>query len=353
MPKPDLIASPGTPRGRRARSWDGLRLLGIDIGGTNSRARLWARGQIAAESQASSASLPAVARQAASSALAALLSGVDVSPAKPVDAVCVGSAGLSVPGARQFLHAQLAPLTGSGTVVIVSDAMLVLPAAGVDAGVAVICGTGSVAVGNCGDRTVQAGGWGYLLGDAGSGYWIVREALRVLLRRRDHGQPPGELGRELLAATGSEDLAMLHRRYFKQPHVPGTWAQHAKLVLDSRDPAAAEIAERAARAVGELAGAATAELNGLGELDGTGGLDGTGDLDSTGELVGTCEPDQPGYLPVVLAGGLFRNQAFSRAALAAVAQAMPGVAVSVLADEPVAGAVLLAGLAATQAGQMM
>jgi glucosamine kinase len=332
MVKPGLMAAAGTRLVRDTGSWDGLRLLGIDIGGTNSRARLWARGQIAAESQVSSASLPAVGPQAASSALAALLSGVDVGPGEPVDAVCVGSAGLSVPGAREFLHGQLAPLTRYGTVVIVSDAMLVLPAAGLDAGVAVICGTGSVAVGSCGDRTVQAGGWGYLLGDPGSGYWIVREALRVLFRRRDRGQPLGELGRELLAATESGDLAMLHRRYFEQPHVPGTWARYARLVLGSTDPAAAEISQGAARAVAELAEAATAELNGRGVPD------------STGEL------EQPGTLPVVLAGGLFRNQAFSRAALDAVAQAMAGVAASVLADEPVAGAVRLAGLAAQQAG---
>jgi glucosamine kinase len=331
MPKPDLMASPGTPSAPAPGSWDGLRLLGIDIGGTNSRARLWARGQIAAESQAPSASLPAVGLQAATSALAAVLSGADIGPWDPVDAVCVGSAGLSVPGARQFLHAQLAPLTRSGTVVIVSDAMLVLPAAGLDSGVAVICGTGSVAVGRCADRTVQIGGWGYLLGDAGSGYWIVREALRALLGRRDLGEPPGELQRQLLAATKSEDLAMLHRRYFEQPHVPGTWARHARLVLDSDDPVAAEISDTAARAVAELAAAATAELRGRGERDDTGELDHS-------------------YLPVVLAGGLFRNQAFSRSSLDAVAQVMPGVEVSVLTDEPVAGAVRLAALAAKQPG---
>ena len=332
MPKPGLGAAPGTPSALDAESFDDLRLLGIAIGGTNSRARLWARGQIAAESQASSASLPAVGPKAARSALAALLSGADAGPGDPVDAVCVGSAGLSVPGARQFLHDQLAPLTRSGTVVIVTDAMLVLPAAGLDSGVAVICGTGSVAVGRRDDRTVQVGGWGYLLSDPGSGYWIVREALRVLLRRRDHGRLPGELGRQLLAATGSEDLAMFHRRYFEQPHVPGTWARHARLVLDSDDPAAAEISDSAARAVAELAAAATAELRGRGELDGTGEL------------------DQPSHLPVVLAGGLFRNRAFSRSSLDAVAQVMPGVEVSVLTDEPVAGAVRLAALAAKQPG---
>jgi glucosamine kinase len=292
----------------------------MDIGGTNSRARLWAGGQIAAESDAPSASLPAAGLEGAKAALATLLADVHVDQTEPLDAICVGSAGLSVPGARQFLRRQLAPLTRSGAVMIVSDVMLVLPAAGLDGGVAVICGTGSVAVGSFEDRTVQVGGWGYLLGDEGGGYWIVREALRVLLGRREQGCPVGDLGNELMAATGSNDLATLHRLYYEHPHFPSSWARHARLVLDSADPAAADIAVRAADAVACLTGAAIRVL------------------------------DPPVSLPVVLAGGLLGNAAFRRAACSAVALTLPGAEVSVLADEPVAGAVQLAGLAATRSG---
>ena len=136
-----------------------------------------------------------------------------------------------------------------------------LPAAGLTDGVAVICGTGSVAVGSFAGRMVQIGGWGYLLGDEGGGYWVVREALRVLLDRRDQARPPGQLGGELLAATGSENLAALHRLVYEQPHRPSGWARHAGLVLDSADPAAAAIAARAADAVAGLAAAATRELD--------------------------------------------------------------------------------------------
>jgi glucosamine kinase len=295
-----------------------LRLLGIDVGGTRSRARLWSGGRIEAESKAPSASLPAAGPQAARAALTALLAGVGVDRSRPLDAICVGSAGLSVAGVREFLREQLAPFTRSGAVVIVSDVMLVLPAAGLDAGVAVICGTGSVAVGSFGDRTVQVGGWGYLLGDGGGGYWIVREALRVLLTRRDQGRPAGDLGTRLMSATGSDDLAALHRRYYQQPHFPSTWARHATLVLDSPDPAAATIAARAGQAVAGLAWEAASKL------------------------------DPPVSLPVVLAGGLLANAAFRRAACDAVALALPGARVSVLDDEPVAGAVRLAGQAAAR-----
>jgi len=162
-----------------------LRLVGLDIGGTRSRARLWADGRIAAECEGPSASVPAAGADAAKAALEAVLAGLNLDLAQPVDAICAGSAGLSVPGAREFLHEQLAPLAQPGSVVIVSDAMLVLPAADLDAGIALICGTGSVAVATFRERKLQIGGWGYLLGDEGGGYWIVREAMRTLLQQRE------------------------------------------------------------------------------------------------------------------------------------------------------------------------
>ncbi len=291
---------------------DGPRLLGIDVGGTRSRARLCTGAQIMAESQGPSASVPAAGRDQAEAALRGLLDELKLDQTQQLDAICVGSAGLSVPGAQEFLHEQLASLTRPGALTIVTDVQLVLPAAGLTEGVAVICGTGSVAVGSHGGRTVQVGGWGFLLGDEGGGYWVVREALRVLLDRRDHGVAPGPLGDQLLAATGAKDLAALHRLVYQQPHRPASWARHASLVLDSADPAAAAIAARAADAAASLAAAAVKEL------------------------------DSPRSLPVVLAGGLLGNAAFQHAARQAVAQALPGTHVSVLADEPVAGAIRLA-----------
>ena len=291
---------------------DGSRLLGIDIGASRSRARLCTGGRITAESQGPSASLPAAGRDQAEAALRGLLNDLKLDQTQELDGICAGSAGLSVPGAREFLHENLARLARPGALTIVTDVQLVLPAAGLTEGVAVICGTGSVAVGRYGGQRVQIGGWGFLLGDEGGGYWVVREALRALLDRRDHGRPAGELGDQLLAATGATDLAALHRLVYQQPHRPASWARHASVVLDAPDPAAAAITTRAADAVAALATAATREL------------------------------DPPISLPVVLAGGLLGHQAFRRAACQAVAQALPTAQVTVLTDEPVAGAIQLA-----------
>jgi glucosamine kinase len=304
---------------------DGLRLLGLDIGGSASRARLVESGRVTSEVVTSSASLPAAGQDAAQSAFAEMLAGLPLDPARPLDAIGAGSAGLSIPGTREFLLDQLVPLTRPGAVTIVSDAMLVLPAAELAAGVAVICGTGSVAVGSDSGRSVQVGGWGYLLGDEGGGYWIVRETLRVLLRRRDQGCPPGPLGGALLAATGATDVSDLQRLFYEQPHRPRDWSRLAPLVLGSTDPVVTGIVGRAADAVAVLAAAAARDM-------------------------GWTGPDWPVPPAVVLAGGLMADAMFAATASHAVRTALPAADVRVLADEPVAGAIRLAALTADPAG---
>src|SRR3990172_4004332 len=58
-------------------------------------------------------------------------------------------------------------------IVVVNDALVALVAGIGDApGVVIICGTGSIAYGRSADRAARAGGWGHILGDEGSGYWI-------------------------------------------------------------------------------------------------------------------------------------------------------------------------------------
>ncbi len=287
------------------------RVLGLDIGGTRSRAQLCVDGKVVAEGKAASASLVAVGAASARAALADLLGQLPLDPLRRLDAVCVGAAGASVPGTRQFLTEHLAPLTRSGHVMIVKDAMLILPAAGLDAGIALICGTGSVAVGCYRGREVQSGGWGYLLGDEGSGYWMVRAALRVLLDRRDRGAPLGELGDRLLAAAGADHIAGVHELVYAQAR-PRLWAGHAQLVLTSDDPSAAAITAAAADALAGLAVSAAERLG------------------------------APPGLPVVLSGGLFRHAELETTVRIAIEEARPGSDIRTLARQAVTGAVRLA-----------
>ena len=161
---------------------------------------------------------------------------------------------------------------------VVHDARLVLAAAGVNAGIAVIAGTGSVAYGRASDgRETQRGGWGWMIGDDGGGAWITREASREVIGRAESGRPVGPLGEAILAACGARDsrelIANLHAM-----HEPMQWAGVASVVFATAnvDPGAIEVIRRAAAALAEL----------VRQVQDAIGLEG----------------------PVVLAGGLLLNQ---------------------------------------------
>jgi glucosamine kinase len=73
-------------------------------------------------------------------------------------------------------------------IAIVSDVLPILAiAAEGGTGIALIAGTGSVAIGRHAGRQVRCGGWGYLLGDEGSGYAIGRAALQAALANLEAG----------------------------------------------------------------------------------------------------------------------------------------------------------------------
>ena len=63
----------------------------------------------------------------------------------------------------------------------------------------------------------RAGGWGYLLGDEGSGYCIAREAVRHALRLADEGQPPDRLSQRLTAACNVKRAGQLIDHFYANP----------------------------------------------------------------------------------------------------------------------------------------
>src|SRR6266404_4367877 len=65
-------------------------------------------------------------------------------------------------------------------------------------GIVIVSGTGSCVYGRGGTRVARAGGWGHLLGDHGSGYWIALTGLRASIREYDRrGHINKRLGRVL------------------------------------------------------------------------------------------------------------------------------------------------------------
>ena len=286
-------------------------VLGLDIGGSSSRARLADAGRIVAEATGPGANVAALSPRIVERRLSELLAGMG--PIQPV-ACCAGSAGAEVPAGRSRLQRLLERLLPGCRVSVVHDARLVLAAAGFDSGIALIAGTGSVAYGRRPDgREARAGGWGWMLGDDGSAAWLAREAAREVMRRIDAGEPEGALGDKLLAAARARGAGELTGRLHRLRE-PSAWAAFASVVFDaaSADPGAEALVLRNSDA---LCGLVELVSNGL-SLDG----------------------------PIVLAGGLLLNQPRLEAAV----RGRLGPA-SRLEATPVAGAVRLAEASLAQA----
>lgn len=117
-----------------------------------------------------------------------LVAGIASLPVKP-DAVCAGFAGAGRPEALAFYRARLSELLPQARLFIETDAFITyIGAIGIQPGVLLIAGTGSIALSRKPDGTmVRAGGWGPTFSDDGSGFWIGREAIREALRAHDSG----------------------------------------------------------------------------------------------------------------------------------------------------------------------
>ena len=102
------------------------------------------------------------------------------------DALVVGAAGAGDTVIASALESALRAYFPRGTIVVHDDAEIALRAAVPHGdGVVLIAGTGSIAYARVGEEVHRAGGYGYLLGDDGSGFAIGRAALAQMLRWYD------------------------------------------------------------------------------------------------------------------------------------------------------------------------
>ncbi|NWL27783.1 ATPase [Paenarthrobacter ureafaciens] len=206
-------------------------VIGLDIGGTKTRGVRFQDGVPVRDESAGSSNVQNVTREQAKANLAELFAKIG---GGTVDEVYAGSGGIDTDEDAKALADLIAPHVPGARITVVHDSRLLLAAGGASTGVAVIAGTGSAAWGrNQAGEEARAGGWGYLLGDEGSGYWLGREAVRHSLRRMNQGLEPDALSQALLDSCGVDDPGKLIALF----HSPDTgrryWAQQARLVVEA------------------------------------------------------------------------------------------------------------------------
>jgi len=78
-------------------------------------------------------------------------------------------------------------------------------------GIVVNAGSGSSITGRRGDRIERAGGWGHILGDAGGGYSLSVQALRLILREHDLHRAEMDITANILRALSLNNFDELVR----------------------------------------------------------------------------------------------------------------------------------------------
>jgi glucosamine kinase len=185
-------------------------VLGIDGGGTNTRAVIAAGDQVLGRAQGGSIKRLRVGAEIAEANLRALLRDVfEAAGVSRVDAASAGIASASLPGVSEWITEVFREF-GIVNSEVVGDEVIALDAAFQGGpGILQIAGTGS----NCIGRTASgeresAGGYSSVLGDEGSGYWIGLHGIRQGLHAYDRGEPSMILER-VAEAWGTSTLEEL------------------------------------------------------------------------------------------------------------------------------------------------
>jgi N-acetylglucosamine kinase-like BadF-type ATPase len=234
-------------------------------------------------------------------------------------AVCLGIAGVDRQDDASTIRGVMRRLGFRANTLIVNDALIALVAgAGVNPGVVVISGTGSISYGvNQHGLAARAGGWGPTLADEGSGYWIGRRALAAVMREADGRGPKTALTQLVLGhfslAKADGLVAEIYQQLQQRPVV----ASLGTLVDRAREDGDLIATDIMTQAVHELAISASSVIS---------------QLDMRGEA-----------FPILLAGGMLKESPWLAAEMGRLmAEAAPRARVEELMQEPVFGAVRLA-----------
>jgi glucosamine kinase len=188
-------------------------VLGIDGGGTRTRASIIAGEKTVAFAEDGSIKRLRVGAEAAEENLRTLLTEVfRQAGISTVDAASVGVASATMPGVPEWITAVFREFSIECSEVVGDEVIALDAAFRGGPGILQIAGTGSNTIGRAPNGAREsAGGWSSRLGDEGSGYWIGLHAVRRALRAYDREEPTQILEKvgEIWGTTNIEELVNL------------------------------------------------------------------------------------------------------------------------------------------------
>lgn len=157
--------------------------------------------------------------------------------------------------------------------VIVNDGEAALAASlALGDGIVLVSGTGSIAFGTCAGREGRCGGWGYQVGDEGSGWWIGKRLLEAFSRECDGRAPRGAVRDVVMGELGLAeefDIIGYARDVLAEDRTKvAALGRLAARAAEAGDPEALGIYEAAAHELAELAAVLARDLFGRGEAGG-------------------------------------------------------------------------------------
>lgn len=294
-------------------------VLGIDAGATKTDCLLADEtGTILCRARGPGANLQIFGEDEVEAVLAGVIDDALCGRAAIADALCIGIAGVDRQNDSRAVQSILDRIGLSRKNMVTNDAIIALVAgAGERYGVVLTAGTGCTAYGmNRNGKVARAGGWGYLIGDEGSAYWMGVRALQAVARAADGRGRRTLLTPRLLEAFGVASPESLISRVYRQharEEIAGL-ASALQEAADLGDEAAQEILDEAGR---ELVRAAESVI---------------GKLEIAGE-----------NFHLVLAGGLWKAVPVVRDEVSRrLSRIAPRALVEELRVEPAVGAIKLA-----------
>jgi glucosamine kinase len=184
-------------------------VVGVDAGGTKTAAVVGDGHSILSRADGAGGAIRPGRALVASSAIADVVRrALSMAGVLQAEVLVVGAAGAGREAERDELERALRGEQVARRVQVTTDIAVALAAAfGREPGIVVSAGTGSIAVARTAEGELhRSGGYGWQMGDEGSGYAIGRAALSALSRAADGRGPRTNLTARVLAAVRASDF---------------------------------------------------------------------------------------------------------------------------------------------------